>query len=391
MTEQGHRLLYVNPAAERGGGEVVLLNLLRYLPRTAIRPEVALLSRGPLAAELRSLGVRTYVLPAGRFRQPWRLLCTLWHLVTLARHGVALVDSAGAKGHIYGGIAAWLAGIPAVWRLQDVPTLGDPWTRLAGVVPAAGIVANAKATLAAYLQVQPRQPPRSTVIYPGVEYNDTTIASRLGSSRIPFMHDEFGLPSGTLLVTMVGRLQHWKGQHIFLEAAANVLKWRDDVHFLVVGATMFNLEPEYALQLKNLVEREGIANHVTFSGQRNDVQDIISLTDVLIHASITPEPFGQVIVEGMAQGKAVIATAAGGPLEIISDDVDGLLVPPGDASALAHAILALLDDPARRERLGQAAMLTMRERFTADRMAAEFIRFYERVLSNGGKRSPRGT
>jgi hypothetical protein len=63
-----------------------------------VRPEVVLLSHGPLSAELRALGIRTHVLPAGRFRQPWHLLRTIWHLVTLARRDIALIDSAGAKG-----------------------------------------------------------------------------------------------------------------------------------------------------------------------------------------------------------------------------------------------------------------------------------------------------
>jgi len=382
MTEQGCRVLYVNPAAERGGGEVVLLNLLRYLPDTAVRPEVVLLSHGPLSAELRALGIRTHVLPAGRFRQPWHLLRTIWHLVTLARRDIALIDSAGAKGHIYGGIAARLAGIPAVWRLQDLTAPHDSWTRLASIVPAAGIVANAKATLAVYGQLQSRRLPRNVVIYPGVEYGDTVTSECLDAPPAPLVHDEFGLPAGTLVVTMVGRLQHWKGQHVFLEAAARVLEQRTDVHFLVVGATMFGLEPEYGHELNNIVERKHIGDHVTFTGHRDDVGRILGATDVLVHASITPEPFGQVIVEGMARGKAVIASAAGGPLEIIAEGVNGLLVPPGHAGHLADAIIALLDDPHWRVELGDAARRCARDRFTVQAMAANFARFYDTVLSD---------
>lgn len=386
MTGQGYRVLYVNAAAERGGGEVILLNLLRYLPSTA-QAEVALLSQGSLAARLRALGIRTYVLPAGRFRQPWRLLRTLWHLVRLMwERDITLVDSAGAKGHLYGGLAALVAGIPAVWRLQDVPSPRDPWIRLAGLVPAAGIAALSKASLDAYAHLQ-SLPAHTSVVYPGVEFSDGMISppSTPGTSPSSTVHEQLAISAETAVVTMVGRLQHWKGQHVFLEAAAKVLEQRRDVHFLVVGGSLFGIEPEYARQLHDMVVRAGIVANVTFMGQRDDVARIIAATDILVHASITPESFGQVIVEGMTQGKAVIASAAGGPLEIITDGVDGVLAPPGDATALAQAVANLLDDPERRRRLGQAARLTVQKRFTVQEMATGFARFYEAVLTGAAR------
>ncbi len=382
MSEPGQRVLFVNPAAERGGGEVILLNLLRYLPPT-MRAEVVLLSRGPLAAELRARGVRTSVLPAGRFRQPWHLLRTLWHLAHLERQrGVTLVDSAGAKGHMYGGLSALLAGIPAVWRLQDLPTPHDPWTHLASVVPTAGIAALSRASLDAYAQAR-RLPAYSVVVYPGVEYTSVAMSRGQDAEAVSSVRAELGVPVGSTVVTMVGRLQRWKGQHVFLAAAARVLMERLDVHFLIVGGTMFSLEPAYEQELRDLVELNGMTEQVTFTGQRDDVARLVSASDVLVHASITPEAFGQVIVEGMALGKAVLATAAGGPLEIITDGVDGVLVPPDDPAALSAALVSLLDDPPRRIRLGTAAQRTVQDRFTVETMAAEFAHFYDDVL--GGR------
>lgn len=384
-------MLYVNPAAERGGGEVILLNVLRFLPKHDFRAEVVLLAQGPLAAELRASGVRTYVLPAGRFRQPWHLLRTLGHLARLAqRRNIALIESAGAKGHLYGGLAAWLTGVPAVWRLQDLPTPREPWTRLAGLMPSAGIVALSRASLAAYARLR-RLPARTAVVYPGVQYTSDTVAHGPDAAVVSSVRDEFGVSIGTAVVTMVGRLQRWKGQHVFLVAAARVLKDRHDVHFLVVGGTMFGLEPDYERELKDLAERTGITDRVTFTGQRDDVARLLAATDVLVHASITPEPFGQVIVEGMAQGKAVVATAAGGPLEIITNGVDGVLVPPDDPAALSAALVSLLDDPPRRARLGAAAQRTVQDRFTVEAMAAGFARFYDDVLGSRARANGSGS
>jgi glycosyltransferase involved in cell wall biosynthesis len=92
---------------------------------------------------------------------------------------------------------------------------------------------------------------------------------------------------------------------------------------------------------------------VDFAGHVDDVTAVLADLDVLVHCSVQPEPFGQVIVEAMASGVPVVASAAGGPLEIVTDDVDGLLTSPGDVGELAFALSRLDHDPALRRRLTQ--------------------------------------
>jgi len=377
------RILYVNPAGQRGGGEVVIRNLAQGIHQYGYQAEVVLLARGPLAAEFRALGIRTSMLPAGRFRQKWFLLRTLWHLARLMRRrDVALVQSAGAKGHIYGGLAAALAAVPATWRLQDYPSPTHPWASLALRVPAADVVANAKRTLDRYARLS-RLPRLVDVIYPGVDLGAAPSVTPLEEAA-PSLRAELGLPADAPLVTMVGRLQRWKGQHVFLEAARAVSRRCPDARFLVVGDELFGLEADYLPLLRRLADQDGLAGRVTFTGQRDDVRCVLAASDVLVHASILPEPFGQVIVEAMAQGKAVIASAAGGPLEIIDHGLNGLLTPPGDAAALGEAIIALLDDHERRVSRGIAARLTVEHRFTVPLMVARFARFYDAVLRSRG-------
>lgn len=378
------RILYVNPAAQRGGGEVVIRNLAQGMRRYGYQVEVVLLARGPLAAEFRALGIRTSVLPAGRFRQKRLLLRTLWHLARLMRRrDIALVQSAGAKGHIYGGLAAALAGVPATWRLQDYPSLTHPWAYLALRVPADGVVANAQRTLERYARLS-RLPRLVDVIYPGVDlgvFPSGTPPEPASQS----LREELGLPADAPLVTILGRLQRWKGQHIFLEAAEAVSRRCPEARFLVVGDELLGLEPEYPPLLRRLADKGELAGRVTFTGQRDDVRRVLAASDVLVHASILPEPFGQVIVEAMAQGKAVIASAAGGPLEIIDHGLNGLLTPLGDAAALGEAIVSLLDDQEERASLGVAARLTVEHRFTVPMMVERFARFYDAVLRSRGE------
>jgi glycosyltransferase involved in cell wall biosynthesis len=101
--------------------------------------------------------------------------------------------------------------------------------------------------------------------------------------------------------------------------------------------------------------------------------------DVVVHASTEPEPFGLVIAEGLACGRAVVVSAAGGAAELVEDDVDALTVPPGDAAALARALTHCADNAALRARLGNAARRTALRRFDPDIFARQFLEVYERV------------
>lgn len=377
MIRETRRVLFINPAAQRGGSEAGLINIIRHTPPLTYRFIVVLLARGPLASELRLLGVRVYVIPAGRFRYMGKTILAIYHIARLAlKEKVSLLSSAGTKGHIYAAFAATIARRPAVWRLQDVPKHRDKWATLARWLPTSGMTADSHAALDAYRRINPA-PHVTAVIYPGADFTTLTPTNHADTN----VRRDLGIPLSLPIVAIVGRLQRWKGQHLFIEAAAQVLRSGRSAHFLVVGDALFGIESGYPEELKALAKRLGLKNNVTFTGFISDVGHVLQDIDILVHASISPEPFGTVIVEGMSLGKAVVASAAGGPLEIIDDGSNGLLTPPDDAKALAHAIISLLDDPKQRERLGEAAQLTVQSRFTAQQMAAGYIRFYDAVLA----------
>jgi glycosyltransferase involved in cell wall biosynthesis len=138
-------------------------------------------------------------------------------------------------------------------------------------------------------------------------------------------------------------------------------------------------EQRYAADLTEQARSFGISDRVEFRGFRSDVPRELKTIDVLVHASTIPEPFGQVIVEGMAAGLAVVATAAGGPLELINDGVDGLLYPLSDVDALADILAQLDADPALRERLGRVAR-TRAEDFRPGPVAERVQALYAQTL-----------
>jgi glycosyltransferase involved in cell wall biosynthesis len=125
--------------------------------------------------------------------------------------------------------------------------------------------------------------------------------------------------------------------------------------------------------LKAAVARAGIDDRVAFTGFRRDVAQLMAACDVVCHTSRTPEPFGLVIVEAMAQARAVIATRGGGASEIISSDDVGVIVPPENPAALAREVIALVDAPTRRTALGEAAVVHVRAHFSIETMAANLV------------------
>jgi glycosyltransferase involved in cell wall biosynthesis len=182
---------------------------------------------------------------------------------------------------------------------------------------------------------------------------------------------------GPLNFGIVGRLAPWKGQDLFLRAFARAFP-NGDERATVVGDALFG-EDEFARGLPRLADALGIAHRVELRGHRADVWDELSRIDVLVHASVTPEPFGQVILEGMAAGVPVIAARAGGPAEILRHDETGVLYECADTAGMATAMRRMLD-PALRDRLSAAARADLGP-YSPPVVAAELQQLYATVAA----------
>ena len=159
----------------------------------------------------------------------------------------------------------------------------------------------------------------------------------------------------------------WKGQELFVKAAISVCRARGNCAFYLVGDVPSPDDIPYKQRLLRMIADAGCSHRIRLLGFRRDVAAVMRAMDVVVHSSVEPEPFGMVVLEAMAQGRAVIAAAEGGPLEVVQDGVNGLLVPPRDEEALAEAMLSLIDAPAKRAYLGENAEFTISRRFSPQR------------------------
>lgn len=333
---------------QRGGAELALVHFLAGVePGRRVDFLVCYLQPGPLVEWTRAQGFPTTVIPSGRLREPWSWVrCVRALRRWLKENGIRVVISWMPKGHLYAGPAALLSGVPALWWQHGVPR-NRGLDLAVTLLPARGVLACSQAAARAQRRVFGQRAELRT-IYPPV---DTQLLSRIGPAAES--RASLGLPRDKLIVGIVARLQRWKGVHVLLEAARQLLNDREDLYFVVVGGP-HPLEPDYAPRLEQQSRQLHLHGHVLFTGQQTNPAQWMAAMDVVVNASFG-EPFGMVIIEAMALGKAVIATRLDGPTEIITDSVDGLLVTPGDVPELVAAVRRLLDDPQLRAVLGQAA------------------------------------
>lgn len=181
----------------------------------------------------------------------------------------------------------------------------------------------------------------------------------------------YGIPSATdrgcVSILMLGRVTPWKGQLEFLQALSlldtmAVGPWQARI----VGGPLFG-EDQYLATCREFIRDHGLSDKVQMVGHVEDVEAELGACDLLVHASVVPEPFGQVVAQGMAAGRAIVASNSGGPRELLESGVSGLLVDPTNTEALAEAIRRLVCEPDLRRRLGDCARLAA-EPFRAQRV-----------------------
>ena len=179
-------------------------------------------------------------------------------------------------------------------------------------------------------------------------------------------------------IGMIGMLQEWKGQHVFVEAL-NLLKRRGMVfHASIAGTEPFGARG-YEQRLRQMVKDFGLEEMLSFKGFVSKPYDYLAQLDVAVHASIEPEPLGRVVVEAMLVGTAVVAADGGGIPEFVEHEQTGLLVPMGDAGSMAQAIARLVRDPELRQRLAHAAQRRAREMFDPAKHASKVVRVYQKL------------
>lgn len=381
------RVLFVDHTAKLGGGEIALRNLARHLDSQLIRMEFLFCAEGPLVDQLRTafpvcvMPLSEQIADTRKSEIGWRSCFKIRYLFATAayawrlsrymrRSQVHIVHTNSLKAHLLGGLAARLAGRKLVWHLRDriaedyLPRPAVWLVKILSRIFPTFIIANSQATLNT---IAPRND-RGFTLRTRVVHDGCTIPSNPSP-----------VTNGPVKIGLIGRISPWKGQHVFIKAAAIIKNKFPDVRFRIIGSALFS-ETGYEAEVKQLVNDLDLADQVEFLGFIADIERASAELDIVVHASTLAEPFGQVVIEAMAASKPVIATRGGGVPEIVVDGETGLLVPMNDERAMAAAMEDLLGNPARAQEMGARGRQRVREFFTIQRTARAVEHVYRDLM-----------
>jgi glycosyltransferase involved in cell wall biosynthesis len=336
------KILFLDQSGQLGGAELCLLDLAKFYGDRCL---VALFESGPLVDRLQQQNTPVQVLQPQALhmrkdsgllqglRQIDRLIPLMTQVSQLARQADVIYVNT-AKALVVGAIASLVSRKPLVYHLHDIIS-PDHFSRLNQLLlitlanlTAKRVIANSLAAKQAFVAAG-GQADRVDVIYNGFAVDRYAVPR----SQAQQLRQDLGIDD-QFVVGHFSRLSPWKGQHILLEALAQV---PENVVAVFVGAALFG-EDAYAAQLQQQVEDLGLGDRVKFLGFRSDIPALMAACDLVAHTSVAPEPFGRVIVEAMLGQTAVVATAAGGAIELVDPDRTGWLTTPGDVAALAQVI-----------------------------------------------------
>lgn len=210
-------------------------------------------------------------------------------------------------------------------------------------------------------------------IHDGIEID--RLAQQRPSEKLK---EELGMSVGVPVIGMLGNIKRWKGQEVLIDAIPRISGKYPDTVYLFVGQIS---DLAYTEAINRKIAAMSVGKRIIFTGYRSDATDLISVMDVVVHASIEPEPFGLVVLEAMAKGKPIVATDLGGPKETVIDKKTGCLFKSGSPRALADAICGLLASEPSRLAIGEAGIVHVEQKFTALRNAKAIEDVYRSILS----------
>lgn len=395
------RIVFLNPGAELGGAETALLDLLAALreARPTWTMNLITSAEGPLVARAAALGVRSIPLTfpkslaslgewgsrgslGGRMRLGTSLgrasVPTLRYVGRLRRQLTALapdvVHTNGLKMHLLGARAR-PNGAGVLWHMHDYPDSRPLTAKLLSMEASrcSAVIANSESVAVRTRQLLGPNLPVHTI------YNSVDLERFRPEGPCADLDALANLPplaAGGTRVGLVGTFARWKGHDVFLEALAK-LHDAGGVRAYMIGGPIYETGGSQfsLLELKEIAARRGLADTVGFTGRIDDVPAAMRALDIVVHASVEPEPFGLVVAEAMACGRPVIVSRAGGAAEIA--EAGALFHAPGNASELAECLSQLICDSGLRASLGGAGRRAALHLFGRQRLSDALVPIYE--------------
>lgn len=377
------RILYIDEIPIIAGGTNSLSLILKKLNKDKYEPYL-LNPEGPVNERARKMGVK--VIPydfkhrylsirirGKRIVDPLALICRFIDGFRLSRivkrYQIDLIHCNNISGYVASSVVSFLTGIPVIWHVRTYwpDKLYSLW------LPDKVIFVSDDLRKASGKYSKSS---KMMVIHNGLNL-DFCISS---NGKKP-LKAELGL-NNYILVGNVGRVVPWKGLHILIESMRPVFKEEEKARLLIVGDEFVNernRQSSYMMELKALAQKLGISDKVIFTGFRSDVSNVLSSIDIFVSSSVN-DPNPRAVLEAMYMGCSIIGTRSGGVPEMIEDGKSGILVPPDDPRSMTKAVKKLIENPALRMSMGQAAKKRVEDIFTIDVTQRKIEKVYDELL-----------
>lgn len=365
-------ILFLHSSAELYGSDRSLLNIVKYIDKTKFKVFVILPDNGPLVDEMQKLeDVQVDVFELAVLR---RKNISIWGGIEYTKQFVQsmrylhkynlnnridLIDT-NTSVIFPGAVYAKFKKIKSVWHIREIIKSNIENKVISFVMNqfADLIAANSKST--------------------GNELNVSTKKIRVVYNAVEEI-EEKNLHAKGDFIGMAGRINRWKGQKLFVDAAEKVHAIHPEVRFKIAG-DVYQGEEHLKTELKKYIVDKHLENTIILEGQVDDMHAFYESLSIFVLPSIQPEPFGLVVIEAMEHKVPVIATNHGGPVEIIDHGENGFLVDYKEADEMAERITQLLDDRDLKEQIGQAGFEKKREIFSVSHMVRRIENVFEEAL-----------
>ena len=390
------KLAFVSQESRMAGVEYSTLYLAGALDRSLYVPMVIAPEEGKLVSRCRSLDIPVHIVARPRFRSSsfrikghtlanpvttlanganlWRATRPLTHL--LHKQEVDLLVTKGLLVHFYGGWAARQLGIPCVWHVQDeVPVRRAGGLFLRGLQLAAGALATTVVGDAESITAQFPEHPRTQTVYNGVDTTEFSPHTAPGTLR-----QDLNIPEEALLIGNLARLTDWKGQDILIQAFHRLAVNCPHVHLVLIGSALFD-DHRYEQRLKRIAREGPGRERIHFAGYRTDIAQTLAALDIYVHPSLRKDTAPLALLSALATGLPVIISDVPGMVEVVDDEVTGLIFSAGDANQLNMYLSTLVNEPALRGDMGYAARKAAIQRFSIDAHARQMTAVFEEAIS----------
>ncbi|MEO0263137.1 MAG: glycosyltransferase family 4 protein [candidate division WOR-3 bacterium] len=355
------KILYIHGGGDAIGGiETYLARSLKY--HKIFKPYIGIVKKGRFFKYLQNENFKNIIdLKGGRLRELPKTLNAIYNCIKfIKKNDIKLIIAHGAHSFVFAGIISKISNIKSIFYVHVDIKKEEFRSLITGIafrIKPTLYIANSEFTAKSVKKFLKSD---AKINYPASDIHKFDSINEFNAKRK--LREEFGIPEDKIIFSIIGRIQEWKGQDVGILAFKN-MKNKDKACLLIVGECTFKKDEKYYEYLKKLSKEE---KWIIFTGFRNDVPFIMKGSDIILHTSRNPEPFGIVIVEGMMAKKPVLASASGGPIEIIENGKDGFLYEPGNYKSLCKIMDMLIENENLRQEIGIKGYEKAKNKFTME-------------------------